>query len=328
MGNDNEKSVSSLDNQSPRRSISTTVSIPVQSPPTSHYSSPDQSPRPKSISRSITPGQSPPKSHFKFLNTETSSDNKTKLKFGLKRSKPDERDKFVSFFNYEKVPLPLQFCLENYEIFDQGNMNSCSANSVSNQIKLSCDKLPSNIIPSRLYIYINSRLEDAEENQQLYIGDEGASLKNCYTALLKYNYVDEKHYPYCEENVNVFPPKSLYNIAFSNHKVLESYRKVLLIEYNLKYILYKVKKPIVLGMAVYENFERITKTNNILMKPAPCDQFLGAHACLCIGFNDINRTFTILNSHGKDWGNNGLFQMSHEYIFNNNLVFESWVVNS
>ena len=62
-------------------------------------------------------------------------------------------------------------------VFDQGNINSCSANSVSNQIKLSCDNLPCHVIPSRLYIYINSRMEDADENQQPCISDEGSSLK-------------------------------------------------------------------------------------------------------------------------------------------------------
>ena len=65
-------------------------------------------------------------------------------------------------------------------------------------------------------------------------------------------------------------------------------------------------------MSIYSNFERITKTNNILYKPSPRDQYLGAHAVVCIGYNDINRTFIILNSHGKDWGNNGLFYMSYD----------------
>ena len=171
-------------------------------------------------------------------------------------------------------------------------------------------------------------MEDADENQQPYISDEGASLKNCYKALMKYNYCDEKHFPYYEENVNAFPPKYMYNLALSNERVLESYRKVIPVEYNLKYILYKIKLPIVIGMSIYSNFERITKTNNILYKPSIHDQYLGAHAVVCIGYDDINRTFIILNSHGKDWGNNGLFYMSYDYMLSNDLVWEAWVINS
>ena len=139
-------------------------------------SSHSNSPPRKSLIRSVTPPNIAPETRFKFVE-KTNSDNTSKLKFGLKKSKPDERDKYFSFFTYEKIPLPFQFCLENYVVFDQGNINSCSANSVSNQIKLSCDNLPCHVIPSRLYIYINSRIEDADENQQPYISDEGSSLK-------------------------------------------------------------------------------------------------------------------------------------------------------
>ena len=96
----------------------------------------------------------------------------------------------------------------------------------------------------------------------------------------------------------------------------------------MKYILYKVKLLIVIGMSIYSNFERITKTNNILYKPSPSDQFLGAHAVVIIGFNDVNRTFIIFNSHGKDWENNGLFYLSYDYAFDNSLLFECWVINS
>ena len=182
----------------------------------SHSNSP---PRNKSLIRSVTPPNITPETRFKFVE-KTNSDNTSKLKFGLKKSKPDERDKYFSFFTYEKIHLPFQFCLENYIVFDQGNINSCSANSVSNQIKLSCDDMPCHVIPSRRFIYINSRMEDAEENNQIYISDEGSSLKNVYKSILKYNIVDEKYYEYNEDNVNVFPSKELYNMALKMKELL------------------------------------------------------------------------------------------------------------
>ena len=219
----------------------------------------NSSPRVKSIIRSV-PSIIDPASKFKFV--ENSQVSNTSMKFGLKKSKPDERDKYFSFFTYEKLPMPFQFCLENYVVFDQGNINSCSANSVSNQIKLSCEDMPCHIIPSRLFIYINTRMEDAEENNQIYISDEGSSLKNVYKSILKYNIVDEKYYEYNEDNVNVFPSKELYNMALKNERVIESYRKVIPLEYNLKYILYKIRRPIVAGISMYENFMRITKTGD------------------------------------------------------------------
>ena len=148
------------------------------------------------------------------------------------------------------------------------------ANSVSNQIKLCCDNLPCHVIPSRLYIYINSRMEDADENQQPFISNEDRSPQNVFKSILKHNIVDEKYYPYDEDNVNVFPSKDIYNMALKNERVIESYRKVIPLEYNLKYILYKIRRPIVAGISIYENVLRITKLNNILRKPLYNDQFL------------------------------------------------------
>ena len=44
----------------------------------------------------------------------------------------------------------------------------------------------------------------------------------------------------------------MYKIASATKRCLLSYRKVIAIEYNLKYILYKLQKPIVIGMCVFE----------------------------------------------------------------------------
>ena len=84
-----------------------------------------------------------------------------KLFFGLKKSPVDTHEKILSF-TYEKVQLPTKFSLRDQVkyIFDQGHMNSCSANAVSNQIMLSDHKGLVNVIPSRLYIYYNSRMID------------------------------------------------------------------------------------------------------------------------------------------------------------------------
>ena len=140
-------------------------------------------------------------------------DKKPIYKFGLKRSTDDPRDKVLCFYEYEKIQLPLKFSLEDIhkdiEPFDQGNLNLCSANALSNQIKLSNDDMF--ITPSRLFTYFNSRIEDIQENRQsLYISDEGASLRNTYKSIMKYNCLDERYFGYYEEKVNVFPSADIY----------------------------------------------------------------------------------------------------------------------
>ena len=41
---------------------------------------------------------------------------------------------------------------------------------------------------------------------------------------------------------------------------------------------------------------------------------LGMHAVLCIGYDDIDSCFIIVNSHSKQWGNNGKFKMRHDML--------------
>ena len=117
-------------------------------------------------------------------------------------------------------------------------------------------------------------------------------------------------------------------MVLKNERVIESYRKVIPHEYNLKYILYKIRRPIVAGITIYENFLRITKTDSIVRKPLYNDHFLGAHAVLMIGYNDLNKTLTVVNSHGKDFGDNGKFYMSYDMITDDKLLFETWVINT
>ena len=255
--------------------------------------------------------------------------DKKVLKFGLKRSTNDDRDHVYLFFEYEKIPLPLQFSLadtKEIKIFDQMELNSCSSNSVCNQIMLSNDKIKD--VPSRLFLYCNSRREDIEEyHHSIFIEDTGASLRNTYKSLMKHNNLPELYYQYDQTKVNALPPYDVYKMAARMERCLLSYRKIVPNEYNIKFILYKIQRPIVVGMVVFNNFINITKENCILDKPKPWDQMLGMHAVLCIGYDDIDSCFIIVNSHSKQWGNNGKFKMRYDYMLSPDLVFELWTIN-
>ena len=117
-------------------------------------------------------------------------------------------------------------------------------------------------------------------------------------------------------------------MAHSTKLIVESYRHILQSEFNLKYVLAIIKKPIVCGMAVYENFEELNEHNYILNKPKINEKLLGHHAILIYGYDDIQKCFLIINSYGVEFGKNGTFMMSYEYMLDPNLVFEHWVCNS
>ena len=257
--------------------------------------------------------------------------DKKVFKFGLKKSVLSEHDK-VCMFKYEQVDLPSEFSLSDLHeihIFNQGHLNSCSANAISNQIILSTPKDEiKDQIPSRLYIYFNSRLTDQSlhGNKSIRIEDDGASLKASFDSVTKYNWLDESLYPYIEEKVCSFPQKDIYLKAYRNKSHIKSYRHIVPQLYSLKYILAILKKPICLGMSVFENFCDLNKDNYTLRKPE--GQFLGLHAVLIYSYSDHTQTFGIINSHGKEFGLNGTFQLSYDYTLDPNLCFEFFVINS
>ena len=61
-----------------------------------------------------------------------------KLCFGLRKSKSEPHEHVVSF-NYEKVDMPIKFSLNEHvkQVYDQANMNSCSANATANLLSMS-----------------------------------------------------------------------------------------------------------------------------------------------------------------------------------------------
>ena len=172
------------------------------------------------------------------------------LKFGLKLDKYDEHD-YCLDIKYHHVDLPKSFNMKDQvkNIFDQGDINSCSANSIPNQIMLSSKDKSIDFIPSRLFIYFNARL--LANNNKMPLVDEGVSLRDSYRALSIYNYLDEKYYKYNKENKNETPKNDIHSLAKQTEPTITQYRKILPRIYNMQYILFIHKLPIVCGLSIY-----------------------------------------------------------------------------
>ena len=184
--------------------------------------------------------------------------NNTKLCFGLKKSKLEPHDHVVSF-NYEKIDMPTKFNLKDRvkQVYDQKNINACSANATASLLSLS----KTDIYISRLYLYYVSRW--LENNMILPIQDQGATLKSVFNALSQYHYIDENKYPYYKHLVNDIPYKHIFEEAFRNKSPITSYRQIIPSKHAIKYILYNLQQPIIFGMSVYTNFLDLTKDNQI-----------------------------------------------------------------
>ncbi|NDC78454.1 MAG: hypothetical protein EBZ67_11365, partial [Chitinophagia bacterium] len=69
-------------------------------------------------------------------------------------------------------------------------------------------------------------------------------------------------------------------------------------------------KPVVIGMTVTTSFNNVGSAG--VYKPFVGEPSIGGHAMTVIGYDDMSKTFEILNSWGTGWGNGGFFRMSYD----------------
>ena len=83
-------------------------------------------------------------------------------------------------------------------------------------------------------------------------------------------------------------------------------------------------EPIAISIAIYSNF-----TNNksgIINLPTENEEMIGGHATIICGFDDKNKRFIMRNSWGSYWGDKGYFYLPYDYITDNNLCGDLWVI--
>ena len=214
-------------------------------------------------------------------------------------------------------------------IYDQGSIGSCTANAFCSSFRYLCyDKL---FDPSRLYVYYKTR--SLEQEGELV--DSGAWVVDAYNWVSSKGVCCEKLWPYDISKVNVSPPAecdqdSLKHIARGYYQVK--------IDDNLKNTIgwcLVQNRPVLMAFGVYKSFTQIGD-DGICPLPNPkdyyenyddtLDPFYGGHEVVIIGFDDEKRLYTVVNSWGSDWGNNGYFYMPYEFVDNPKLVYDFGVV--
>lgn len=250
--------------------------------------------------------------------------------YGWNPDTPDYRD---FMFKVNKPVIPETVYLKDKfkmpEIFDQGELGSCTGNGISYALGFLVlnghfqNVADSDILPfSRLFIYYNERVIEDSVNQ-----DSGAQIRDGFKAISSEGVCPET---FCVYDVNRFtdkPSDKAYAEAL-NYKAIEYRRlnnanKLELIQCLLDGF------PFVLGFSVYSNFEsqEISDTG-VLNMPSNSDRLLGGHCVVCVGYNLEEDRFLIANSWGADWGQNGYFTIPADYLTNWNLASDFWMAKT
>jgi C1A family cysteine protease len=237
---------------------------------------------------------------------------------------PDHRDLLYAAPIVHLKALPLKVDLRPQcpkEIYDQGDLGSCTANAIAAAIEfdLMKEKVKDVFTPSRLFIYYNERVIEGTVDS-----DSGAMIRDGIKSVASQGAAHEQLWAYQIAQFADKPSPAAYDDALK-HKVTLYQRLV----QNLNQMKGCLASgyPFVFGFTVYDSFETdaVTQTGQVPM-PGPNEQVLGGHAVLAVGYDDGQQRFIVRNSWGQDWGMAGYFTMPYAYLTDSSLSDDFWTI--
>lgn len=242
-------------------------------------------------------------------------------RLGWRPDKPDFRDRPYMRLHLGPMPPMVDLRPTMPEIYDQGELGSCTSNAIAAAIQF--DRMKNNQtpgwIPARLLIYWNERFMEGTLSL-----DAGAEIRDGIKAVADAGVCDETLWPYDITKFTKKPSQQAWNDA--RHHRITSYERVNQDMGTMKSVLYG-GYPIILGFSVYSSFQSdVVKSTGVVPMPTGDEQLLGGHAVMIVGYDDPTSRWTVRNSWGSDWGDNGYFHMPYEYFTDQNLASDLWVV--
>lgn len=218
--------------------------------------------------------------------------------------------------------LPQELSLNKYRnfIYDQGELGSCTANAFCAAYRIldNINKKNETFNPSRLFFYYQERLIEGTVNE-----DSGADVTDGESYVKVKGICSEDLYPYDISKFTDAPTKEAYNEAekykIQSYNVLNNSDLVNEIKHSIHN-----KQPVLIAITVYDSFEteEVAKTGKVPIPDMTKENCLGGHEMCLIGYNDNTKHFTVMNSWGKNWGDNGLCYIPYDYLTNPDLGIE------
>ena len=234
-------------------------------------------------------------------------------------------------------PSQFNLCQYSTEVFDQGQLGSCTANAVSLMYSITRNSLGYPPVTfSRLWLYFMERFREElqSENgnvlppdwfdrvdQEGYIvqGDKGGFGEDGINVVIERGCPLESDYPYIVESANDTPPTGLKGNAsmyipksgadiyvdtingIANGSLVDPNT----LKNSIKQQLYENKRPVVLGFMCYspdQNGPPVTLDYQGVMQLPPSNwAVVGGHEVTIVGWDDTKKGFLIQNS----WGSMG-----------------------
>jgi len=257
-------------------------------------------------------------------------------RYGWTPDLPDQRDLEYSAPLRRLGPLPSKVDLrkECPSVYQQGSIQSCTANAIAAAIEFSLLKNRMKVFtPSRLFIYYNGRSILGYQRM-----DTGVALRDGIKSVHHQGVCPEAMWPYdpVKPNVatNVWAPGAKPSVKPSPKCYREALNHQLVSYKRLRRSLLQFKGclaagfPFLFGFTAYDAFEgaAVAKSGVLKMPDLKNEAYVGGHAVLAVGYDDKTSVFIIRNSFGSRWGKSGYFTMPYRYLLEQNLSDDFWTI--
>ena len=236
-------------------------------------------------------------------------------RYGWKPSLPDLRD-HIADASELKVLDEVDPRADLPDVFDQGQLGSCTANAVAGAVQYDAKLNGSDPgFLSRLWIYYYERKIEGSPADQ----DTGAYGRDGFKVCKTIGVPLENDWPYDIAKFSEEPPASLAEEA-RQHRI-SNYRSVPRNLDSIKAVLSN-RQTIAFGFTVYESFEsqEVAQTGIVPM-PTRNERTLGGHEVLLVGYLTNEPNYGLVrNSWGTGWGMEGYFLMPWAYLMDANLA--------
>lgn len=244
--------------------------------------------------------------------------------YGWIQDKPDQRDYQFQVATPINLPPLVDLRDKMPAVYDQGQLGSCTANSIAAALDFDRQKQGEAFInPSRLFIYYNERVDGHTVRQ-----DSGATIRESIKTITKKGACPESEWPYDVSKFAKKPPVACFADALKYEGL--TYKRVNQSVADIKTALAS-GLPVAIGISVYESFETdAVAKDGIVPMPASAESVLGGHAVLVCGYTTLNNSpyWIVRNSWGDTWGDKGYFYLPQAYLLDSNLSGDFWVLET
>lgn len=244
--------------------------------------------------------------------------------YGCRRDTRDARDDARRFrVTHMQLPPVVGLMDRLPPVMNQGELGSCTANGITAALRfLLISTGKEDIALSRLQLYYDERYIEDTINE-----DAGAEIRDGIKSAFKLGVGREDLWPYDISRFKEKPPSPVYESGLE-YQGLE-YQRVPVSSVALKQVL-ALGFPVVIGVSLYDSFEsdEVARSGMVPMPDLNAEGLVGGHCMLVAGYGQRPGYFTVRNSWGDDWGDQGNCYMPEQYLGSELYGADYWAIKA